>query len=160
VDRQAGHAAVSDAPERRELKPVHATVPDTHPLGIERLGYDHVALACAAEVGLVAQPRDAREAAALLISPSALLDAAVQTDAGATHRFDGVDRRGDARLLIARPATVDAPITQLGPKRVDRPAGLGRHHVVVAVEMQHRLVLASVTAAARPSPVEAASPVE
>ena len=136
VDRQAGHAAVADAADRGQLEPVHPAMPDAHALGIERLGDDHIALAVAGQPARVAQPGHAGEAAALFVRRRALLDRAVQRDARAADRLDRVDRRGDARLLVARAAAVDAPVAHLGAERIDGPAGAGRHDVVVAVEVE------------------------
>src|SRR6266567_8509774 len=85
----------------------------------------------------IAQPGNACEAAAFFVRRGALLDAPFELDASAADRFNRVDRGRDAGLLIARAATEDQAVANVTPERVDCPARAGRHHVVVAVEVQH-----------------------
>src|SRR5205814_261838 len=59
---------------------------------------------------------------------------------GAPDRFDGIDRCGDTGLLIARSPTIDPPVAEVTAERVDRPSGAGWHDVVVAIEMENRVV--------------------
>src|SRR5262249_54262892 len=119
VDREPGDAAVPHAPDRRQLEPVDPSMPYADPLRVEGLGDDHGAPR--AQTPHVAQPTDAREAAALLVWRGALLDGPAQGDASSTHGLDGVDRCRQAPFLVGRPASEDAPVAQLAAKRIDAP---------------------------------------
>jgi len=56
VHRQAGHAAVAHPSDRGQLEPVHPAVANAHPLRIERLGDDDIALAGVGQPTAGAQP--------------------------------------------------------------------------------------------------------
>src|SRR5205823_9944276 len=113
---------MSDPTDRRQLEPVHAAVANAHPLGIKWFGDDDVPLAVAGDPARVAEPCHASEAATFFVRRRALLDAACQADTRAPNRLDGMDRGGDAGLLIGGAAAEDQAIAQVGRKRVNRPA--------------------------------------
>ena len=75
--------------------------------------------------------------------------------AGAPHRFGGVDRRGDARLHVARAAAVDAAVAHDARKRIDGPPFAGGDDVEVAVEMNERARLRAASRGRRHSRADA-----
>ena len=110
ADAEKRHAAVADAPGGGDLEPVDAAMADADAIDVERLGDDDVVGVARAQAPLLGQPRDAGEAAALLVDRAADLDRALQLDAGAPDRFGREHRRGDARLHVAGAAAVDPPV--------------------------------------------------
>ncbi len=129
------HRAVRDAPERLDLRPPHAAVPEADAVLVQRFGDDDVLHAAGREPALLRQVRDAAIAARLLVRRAGNLDGPVEAGADVGKNLGRDDRGGEPALHVAGAAAIDPAVPELAPERVGGPAAARFHHIVVRVEV-------------------------